>query len=492
VLLPYQQDWIADRAPVKIYEKGRRTGISWAEAADDVLDAAASREAGGCNVYYLGYEKEMTRGYIEDCAFFARTLKGLEPEIQEEIIRDEDKDILVFRIKFASGFEIQALSSSPRNLRSRQGKIVLDEAGFHDDLPGLLKAAFALLVWGGRVIVISTHNGEDNYFNELLGEVRAGRKPYSLHRTTFDDALAAGLYRRICLKREKDWTAEGEAAWRREIYDFYGEDAAEELDCIPSRGSGNFLIGAVVQQNMAAEIPVLRLALKNDFAQAAEAERQNFIREWCLAHLLPLLEKLEPNRPSWLGEDFGRSGDLSVFAPAQEAGNFHWRVPFLLELRNCPFKQQEQILFFICDRLPEFRGAALDARGNGQYLAEVAAQRYGDWRIEQVMLSQEFYRENMPKYKAALEDRQLDLPQDPDVLDDHRAIRMEKGVAHIPEQARRKGRDGGWRHGDSAVACFLLWRSISHLTSGPLPEAVFAPQDEFDARLNYEFMARIG
>jgi hypothetical protein len=27
---------------------------------------------------------------------------------------------------------------------------------------------------------------------------RAGKLPYSLHRTTFDDALAHGLYHRIC------------------------------------------------------------------------------------------------------------------------------------------------------------------------------------------------------------------------------------------------------------------------------------------------------
>lgn len=36
-LMPYQQRWIADPANLKLMEKGRRTGITWAEASDNVL-----------------------------------------------------------------------------------------------------------------------------------------------------------------------------------------------------------------------------------------------------------------------------------------------------------------------------------------------------------------------------------------------------------------------------------------------------------------------
>lgn len=61
------------------------------------------------------------------------------------------------RFTFASGFEIVALSSKPRGLRGRQGYVIIDEAAFHDDLPEVLKAAMALLMWGGKVLVISTH-----------------------------------------------------------------------------------------------------------------------------------------------------------------------------------------------------------------------------------------------------------------------------------------------------------------------------------------------
>ncbi|MBL4831606.1 MAG: hypothetical protein JKY55_17195 [Aliivibrio sp.] len=37
LLLGYQKRWIADDSPLKIAEKSRRTGLTWAEAADAVL-----------------------------------------------------------------------------------------------------------------------------------------------------------------------------------------------------------------------------------------------------------------------------------------------------------------------------------------------------------------------------------------------------------------------------------------------------------------------
>src|SRR5262249_14112734 len=99
--------------------------------------------------------------------------------------------------------------------------------------------------------------------------------------------------------------------------------------------------------------------------------------------------------------------------------------------------------------------AAMDARGNGQYLAEEAALRYGS-RVEQVMLSVEWYRENMPRYKAAFEDGKIELPRHADILADHQLLRMQQGVARLAER-RTRGEDGRQRHGDSAIAGALAY-----------------------------------
>jgi phage FluMu gp28-like protein len=452
ILLPYQVRWMADQAPVKVAEKSRRIGITWTEAADSALCAAAQA---GMDTWYLGYNKDMALEFIETAGQWARQFNKAATEIEQLVVDDERKDILAYRIRFSSGHKIVALSSRPSNLRGKQGRAVIDEAAFHDDLGGLLKAALAFTMWGGMVRVISTHNGADNAFYELVMDIRAGRKPYSLHRITLDDALAHGLYHRICQKLGRKWSSGGEAAWRRELFEEYGEDADEELLCIPRRSGSAFLSSVLIENRMREEIPVLRWEMPEEFARTPEQERTRTALDWCEAIVKPALDALEPDGLSYFGEDFGRSGDLTVIWPLQLKRNTVRRTPFVVELRNIPFRQQEQILFYIVDRLPRFMAGAMDARGNGQYLAETAMQRYGS-RIAQVMLSTEWYRDQMPRYKAAFEDGLIELPRDADILNDHRALVMEHGVVHVPDR-RARGTDRKGRHGDSAIAAALAY-----------------------------------
>lgn len=460
--LPYQQRWSADQSQVKVCEKSRRIGLSWCEAGEDALLAASEH---GMDVWYIGYNKDMAQEFIEDCAGWSRFYELAAGNVEEFVFVDDDgkKAIAAFRIRYDSGWKITALSSRPANLRGKQGKIVIDEAAFHEDLAGLLKAAIAMLIWGGHVVVISTHNGDDNPFNELANDIRAGRKPYSLHTTTIDDALEQGLYKRICLRLDREWTEEAEAKWRQDLIDFYGDDADEELFCIPSRGAGVYLPRTLVESCMRPNIPVLHWACKPEFAEEREYVRRTEALAWCIQNLAPLLAEMDPRGLSYFGEDFGRTGDLTVILPLLEGQGLIYRSPFVVELRNVPFSQQEQILFYLCDRLPRFCGGAMDARGNGQYLAEVAMQRYGSHRILQVMLTTEWYRDNMPRYKAAFEDSTIVLPRDADILEDHRAVRMEKGVAKVPDNLRSQGRDGKQRHGDAAIAGALGMYAVSQL-----------------------------
>ena len=471
VLMGYQQRWVADKSPLKVIEKSRRTGLTWGEAADDVLTAASNRSAGGQNVYYIAYNQDMTIEYIQACAMWARAFNHAASEIEEGFWEDDDadKNIKTFTIRFpASGFRIVALTSRPSNLRGRQGTIVIDEAAFHDQLDELLKAALAMLIWGGRVRVISTHNGVENPFNELVEDIRAGKRKGTVHRVTFQEAVADGLYRRVCLRLGTEWTAAEEAAWMADVYAFYGDGAEEELDCVPANSGGAWLSRALIESRMSADTPVLRWECKAGFELLPDHIRAAECRDWLEAQLAPLLAALPAEAISFNGEDFGRSGDLTVHVPLIQTQNLVRRVPFLVELRNVPFRQQEQIAFYLMDRLPRFTGGAFDARGNGQFLAEVAMQRYGASRIQQVMLSEGWYREHMPPVKAALEDGNLDgLPRDGDVLADLRAVQVIKGVPRIPE-TRTTGEDKGKRHGDAAVAVALAYFASREINKGPV------------------------
>ena len=71
------------------------------------------------------------------------------------------------------------------------------------------------------------------------------------------------------------------------------------------------------------------------------------------------------------------------------------------------------------------------------------------------MLTEGWYRDNMPGLKADLEDGSLyDLPSDRDFIGDMRAFKMVRGVARIPD-LRSTEADGGKRHGDAGIATAL-------------------------------------
>ncbi|MDP1962404.1 MAG: hypothetical protein Q8K93_09405, partial [Reyranella sp.] len=379
VLLPYQQRLLASTASVVVYEKSRRIGISWAAACAAVLTSSVTAADGGMDTHYIGYEKEMTRGFIDDCAFWARHFGVAAGEVDEFLFQDGDthgeRAIQAFRIRFASGHEIVALTSRPRNLRSKQGFVILDEAAFMDALDEMLKAAFAMLIWGGRVWIISTHDGVDNPFNALVEECRARKKPFELHRTTFDEALADGLYQRICLRQGVEWSPKAEAAWAAGIRENYGSGAAEELDVIPAQGSGVYLTRAMIEACATSPGPVLSLHVDADFEQRPEAERRSYVDAWLEEYVAPQLALLDPNLRHVFGQDFALTGDVSSLTPMAIERDLRRTVPFTIEMRGVPHEQQKQVVFYVADGLPKLSGGKLDAGGNGSFLAQVVAQR---------------------------------------------------------------------------------------------------------------------
>ena len=477
VLLGYQQEWIADRSPLKVASKSRRVGLTWAEAADDVLDAIADVDS--CNTFYISAAQDMAREYIEAVALWARAFDAVAGEIEDGVFDDGSdvsdpakRFIKTFEVNFPkSGRRIVALSSRPTNLRGKQGNIVLDEAAFAPDLAGLLKAALAMLLWGNRVKIISSHNGVENPFNLLIEEIKAGKRPGSVHHIPFQRAVADGLFRRVCLRRGKPWTQEAEDQWVKDAYGFYGSDSEEELDAIPAKSGGKYLSLALLAERMTvpADDPrctIVRGEWPDAFAYLDEGARDVAIDAWIREELQPVLARLNPLRKHAFGLDFARSADLTVMPVGEQDEELVIRPRLQLELRNCPFSCQDRIFAAVVDALPRFRGGAADAGGNGASSAERLAQRYGTEMVEQVKFTQAWYAMHMPKLKAGLQDGTLtDLPRDEATQDDLRAIEVIKGVPMVPQvntmsaAARAAAAEGGQkkrRHGDAAIGYALM------------------------------------
>jgi phage FluMu gp28-like protein len=444
---------------VVVVEKSRRTGATWGAAADAVLRSASPRADGGMDTLYMGTSHDMAKEFIDAAANWARLFEHVCSEIGETLFDDGSKDgVKALKIDFASGFSIVALSSKPRSLRGRQGFAILDEAAFVDNLDELIKAAMAFLIWGGKVLIISTHNGVDNPFNQLITDIRAGRKNYGLVRFDLDEALKDGLFERICLvnaHKHGEWTPEKEADWREDLIGKYGSGADEELYCIPSQGSGAWLTGPLIEARM-HDAPVLRLGFLDSFTMEPEHRRKAEVQRWIEEELLPVMRStLDPALQTGFGMDIGRYRDLSVICPMQITRVMRRVVPFLVELSKVPFQQQEQIRDAVVRNLPRFIGGRTDATGIGASLGESGMQKFGASMVP-VKFSAEWYRMEMPPVKAAFEDDAIAIPRDAEVSADLRAFKIVKGLATLPA-LRTEAAAGGTRHGDAGIAIVLAY-----------------------------------
>ncbi len=498
ILLPYQLESIelADQHQLLMIEKSRRIGLSYAFAPYAVLKASPA--TGAQNIYYLGYNLDMAREFIGYCADFSKELESVRVALPSQadmvdmvvqtdegglvsiggspidakasdidpdklvqsveggflIKGDAGKTIKAFRIDYPSGKAIVALPASARSARGKQGIFIIDEAAFHDRLDELIKAILAALMWGGRVIVISTHDGADNYFNTLIEEIRAEKRAGHVHRITLKDAIAAGLYQRICLVQGKPWSPEAEEKWEADIRKTYGDAAEEELDVIPAKGTGIYLARATILAAMSKDLPVVRLRCPDGFERREEAWRRDWLREFLELEVRPWLDTFDPTRRTFMGQDFARTGDNSPVKFGQHDEFMRLVCRLTLEMRNVPFSDQEFVLNWLIERVPYFAGGKMDARGNGSALAEKMQQRWGFEVIEAVMATDKTYLAFMPLLKAAIEDRTVILPHDEGELDDLRMIKQVKGIPKIPDRAINVKEEGKIvrRHGDNAIA----------------------------------------
>ncbi len=501
VLMAHQSEWIRmqEGLDIAVCEKGRRTGITFAQALSDTITAASAKDAGGDNVWYMADTKEKGLEFIGYVAKFAPIIaQGQASRIEQHIFQDQQPDgtsrqIQAFRVRFASGFRITALSSRPENIHGLQGVVDLDEAALHKDVAKVLESATALLIWGGRIRVWSTHRGKKNPFNQLVQDVQAGRygKKAGVIRISFDDAVSNGLYERVCAMRGKVATAEGKKEWYTAIRSAYGPRKAamrEELDVIPRDGDGSAIPSVWIDRAMPEVRPVLRLVFDDDFPKRSEKEREIWCSVWIATTLLPVLRVAVAGFTGrWaIGMDFARHRHFSVIKPAKVGQDLRRDVPFLIEMANAPTRQQEQILWALLDALKEgFPGRwsfAGDATGPGQTLMEYTGDRYGRAELDtetgryiggpihEVTLSRPWYGEWMPKYIALFEDGFLSLPRDASLEDDHRAVEYVDGIPMVPRLERKDLQDPELvRHGDGAIAGVLMqFAALNHVTTVPI------------------------
>src|SRR5213594_1752174 len=194
--LPYQIRWITDHSPLKIMQKSRQIGISYADAYHSVR--IASTKKARLDVYISSRDRFQAKLYIEDCKHWAELLHEVILDLGE-LLLDPGHDASAFVIQFANGRRIYSLSSNPNALAGKRGHVKLDEFALHQDQRLLYRIAKPVTMWGGTLSIISTHRGVNSVFNELIRDIRERGNPmgWSLHSVPLRTAVDQGLVERI-------------------------------------------------------------------------------------------------------------------------------------------------------------------------------------------------------------------------------------------------------------------------------------------------------
>ncbi|MDF7776883.1 hypothetical protein P1X14_16620 [Sphingomonas sp. AOB5] len=408
-----------------VIEKSRRIGLTWAIAAFAVLTASKSARDGGDNCWYMGYDMEMAREFIEACAMWARVFGIAANEVDEELLEgDGEKPVMAFRIRFSAGLKIVALPSVPRAIRGKQGKVLIDEAAFHKNIGETLKAALALLMWGGQVIVWSTHDGVDNPFNTLIDDIRAGRRKGEVLRIDFKTAIAQGLYERIALVAQaKGRSILPKDEWIADIYATYGDAAREELDCIPSAGSGSL----IKPEDLAA-------------AEHADAGKP----------------ELYMGGTYGMGSDVARRRDGQIQLGGELISNVIWIRDEYNEIGQTFAHQDAWFDARMRDR--RVLKALIDQTGMGEKVVEDRQTKWGSFRVEGMLLTGPNRLDLALGLATAFQMGLLRIPANrPDIRADVRAI---KRIGSEESGSIRIVNDGEV-HADWFWAAALLVRALS-------------------------------
>src|SRR5688500_1322898 len=101
--LPYQERWIHDPSPLKIIEKSRQIGITYADACDSVRKAAHRTRAN--DVWVSSRDEGTARLYLDHCKRWARGLNYAARDMGEQFINRE-KDLTAHVLRFSTGYSI--------------------------------------------------------------------------------------------------------------------------------------------------------------------------------------------------------------------------------------------------------------------------------------------------------------------------------------------------------------------------------------------------
>ena len=259
--MPYQERWIDDESTLKLAEKSRRVGFTYASSYR--MFQKCMKRGAGFTQWVSSRDQltaqELIRDYVSKwCALANVAAKGMYGDNVQ--VFDSDKDIRAFVCEFPNGARIVSLSSTPEVFAGKGGDVFLDEVDLHQDGGRLIDMAMPCIMWGNQLEAVSAYRVDgtkDTPWAKMVAAAR-GENPQgaSLHRVTIDDALAEGLAEKIAETTGKPQSRERLRAKMRALC---RTEAAWESQflCVVQDAGGRLIPTAKI---VACEMPAEELA----------------------------------------------------------------------------------------------------------------------------------------------------------------------------------------------------------------------------------------
>jgi len=113
----YQKNWINDPSRFKICEKSRRVGITYAESYAVTRNAASGKVD---KTWFTSADLSAAEEFVDYLEFWAKLLNTAAKNVGEVVI-DKEQDVTARRVVYASGAQVNAISSNPSAFRSKGG-----------------------------------------------------------------------------------------------------------------------------------------------------------------------------------------------------------------------------------------------------------------------------------------------------------------------------------------------------------------------------------
>jgi len=388
IFLPFQSRWIKDDSRLKLMEKSRQIGISWATAY--AADERTAAQGAKYDQWVSSRDDLQARLFIEDCKMWAGIMNLAAKDLGEVVLDAKDR-ISAYVLELASGRRIHSMSSNPDAQAGKRGSRVLDEFALHPDQRKLWSIAYPGITWGGGLEAISTHRGSRSFFNQLVREVRENGNPkgISLHRVTLQDALEQGFLFKLqqMLPKGDERQAMDEAAY----FDFVKAGCADlesflqEYMCDPADDDTAFL----------------------EYLLITACEYDGGI-DWT---------KIQNGR-LFAGIDIGRKKDLTVLWVFEQLGDVLY-TRHVERMQNMRKSDQEKILWPWIERCDR---TCIDATGLGIGWADDAQDKFGEHRVEAVTFTSRVKEELAYPIRSVMEDRGMRIPADPKIRADLRMV----------------------------------------------------------------------